>query len=44
MIEIAMLKRNEKLPMPIYSNLYSSKAEDFISENDDHLLNFSAGH
>lgn len=37
MVEVAALTRNEKLPIPIYSNLYSSKDKDFISENDECL-------
>ena len=37
MVEVAALTRNEKLPIPIYSNLYSSKDEDFISQNDECL-------
>ena len=37
MIEIAALTRREKLPIPVYSSLYSTKDEDFISENDECL-------
>ena len=37
MVEVAALTKNEKLPIPIYSSLYSSKDEDFISENDECL-------
>ena len=37
MIEVAALTRREKLPIPVYSSLYSTKDEDFISENDECL-------
>ena len=37
MIEVAALTKKEKLPIPVYSNLFSSKEEDFISENDECL-------
>ncbi len=37
MIEVAALTKNEKLPIPIYSNLFSSTEEEFISENDEYL-------
>ena len=34
MVEVAALTKKEKLPIPVYSSLYSTKEEDFISEND----------
>lgn len=37
MIEVAALTKKEKLPIQVYSNLFSSKEEDFISENDECL-------
>ena len=37
MIEVVALTRREKLPIPVYSSLYSTKDEDFISENDECL-------
>lgn len=37
MIEVAALTLNQKLPIPVYSNLFSSKEEEFISENDEYL-------
>lgn len=37
MIEVAALTKNEKLPIPVYSNLFSSTEEEFISENDEYL-------
>lgn len=37
MIEVAALTRREKLPIPVYSSLYSTKDENFISENDECL-------
>ena len=37
MIEVAALTKKEKLPIPVYSSLYSTKDEDFISENDECL-------
>ncbi len=37
MIEVAALTKNEKLPIPVYTNLFSSKEEEFISENDEYL-------
>lgn len=37
MVEVAALTKNEKLPIPVYSSLYSSKEADFISENDECL-------
>lgn len=35
MVEVAALTKKEKLPIPVYSSLYSTKEEDFISENDE---------
>lgn len=37
MIEVAALTKNEKLPIPVYSNIFSSKEEEFISEHDEYL-------
>lgn len=37
MIEVAALTKNEKLPIPVYSNLFSSTEEEFVSENDEYL-------
>lgn len=37
MIEVAALTKKEKLPIPVYSNLFSSTEEDFVSENDEYL-------
>lgn len=37
MIEVVALTRKEKLPIPIYSNLFSSTEEEFVSENDEYL-------
>ena len=37
MVEVAALTKKEKLPIPVYSSLFSSKEEDFISENDECL-------
>ena len=37
MIEVAALTKNEKLPIPVYSHLFSSIEEDFVSENDEYL-------
>lgn len=37
MIEIAALTKNEKLPIPVYSSLFSSKEKEFVSENDEYL-------
>lgn len=37
MIEVAALTKKEKLPIPVYSNLFSSTEEEFISENDEYF-------
>ena len=37
MVEVAALTKKEKLPIPVYSSLYSSKEDDFISENNECL-------
>lgn len=37
MIEVVALIKNEKLPIPVYSSLFSSTEEEFISENDEYL-------
>ena len=37
MIEVAALTKNEKLPIPVYSNLFSSTEEEFVSENDEYF-------
>ncbi len=37
MIEVAALTKNEKLPIPVYSKLFSGTEEEFISENDEYL-------
>lgn len=37
MVEVAALTKNHELPIPVYSSLFSSKEEDFISENDECL-------
>lgn len=35
MIEIAGLTKNEKLPIPVYTKIFSSNEEEFVSENDE---------
>ena len=35
MVEIAGLTQNEKLPIPVYSRLFSSAEENFVSENEE---------
>ncbi len=37
MIEVAGLTKNEKLPIPVYTRLFSAKEEGFISVNDEYL-------
>lgn len=37
MIEVATLTKKEKLPIPVYSSVFSSKEEEFVSENDEYL-------
>ena len=37
MIEVAGLTKNEQLPIPVYSRLFSSNEEKFVSENEEYL-------
>lgn len=37
MIEVAGLTPNEKLPIPVYTRLFSAQEEGFISVNDEYL-------
>ena len=37
MFEIAALTKNEKLPIPVYSSLFSSNEENFVSTNSEYL-------
>lgn len=37
MIEVAGLSKTEKLPIPVYTRLFSAKEEGFVSTNDEYL-------
>ena len=37
MIEVAGLSKNEKLPIPVYTRLFSGKEEGFVSTNEEYL-------
>lgn len=37
MIEVAGLSKNEKLPIPVYTRLFSAKEKGFVSTNDEYL-------
>lgn len=37
MIEVAGLSKTEKLPIPVYTRLFSAKEEGFVSVNDEYL-------
>lgn len=37
MFEIAALTKKEKLPIPVYSSLFSSNEKNFVSSNSEYL-------